>query len=403
MKSSKNLNKEELIDRLLNRGVVDIIDRTHLEEAIRSGKTLRVKFGIDPTSQNIHIGRAIPLRKLRDFQNLGHQVVLIIGDFTAQVGDPSDKISKRPMLTREVIAENLKFYKQQLGKILDLSKIEFVYNSSWLDKLGFQEIATLAENFSISQMLERRNFHDRFERHEEISLREFMYPLMQGYDSVAVRADVELGGNDQLFNLLAGRTIQPSYGQAPQDIMTFGMLEGTDGRKMSSSWGNVISLLDEPSDMFGKVMSIHDNLIEKYFWLTTDFSRSEIDDILNRIKSGEMNPKDAKIILGKEIVSMYYSDEAAEKSADEFARVFTNNQFPSELEEISLGIDAISALDLLVDSGLSESKSEARRLINQGGLKVDGNRVEDSKIMFEIPEEGLTVQAGKHRFVKITR
>lgn len=401
MRSSKSRSKEEILSDLLVRGVEDVIDREHLESELRSGKALRVKLGIDPTSPNIHLGRAIPLRKLRDFQELGHTVVIIVGDFTAQVGDASDKLAKRPMLKREAINEYLKSYKSQLGKVLDLEKAEFRYNSEWLDKLGFQEIAELAEQFSVQQMLERRNFRDRFEAHEEISLREFMYPLMQGYDSVAVSADIELGGFDQLFNLKAGRVIQRHYGQKEQDIMTFSMLEGTDGRKMSSSWGNVIALNDTAEDMFGKVMSVRDELIIKYFTLCTDVSVGEIKEMENALDSGA-NPRDLKVHLGIEIVSLYHGDDEAQRVASEFDRVFRDKEMPSEMDEVSVGADSATALDVLMASGAVSSKSEARRLIEQGGMKIDGAKIDGVESVITIGD-GVVLQAGKHRFVKIVR
>ena len=402
MKSSKKLSKEELVTRLLERGVEDVIDKNHLKEALLGDKKLRVKLGIDPTSPNIHLGRAIPLRKLRDFQDLGHKIVLIIGDFTAQVGDPSDKLAKRPMLQRELIKEYLKGYKKQLGKIIDLSKVEFCFNSKWLSKLGFQEISELAECFSVGQMLERRNFKDRFDAHEEISLREFMYPLMQGYDSVAVKADVELGGFDQLFNLKAGRVIQKHYGQKEQDVMTFSMLEGTDGRKMSSSWGNIIALNDSAEDMFGKIMSLRDELIIRYFTLCTDSGEEEISELEKRLALG-MNPRDAKIILGKEIVRLYHGDSAADHAAEEFDKVFRDNELPSEIEEFRFGKDEGELIDILVSSRLCASKGEARRLIEQGGVKVSGEKASDPLNIFSIPADGLIIQAGKRKFVRIMR
>jgi tyrosyl-tRNA synthetase len=266
----------EKIEEILSRGVEDCFVKEDLKKDLLSGRQLRIKFGIDPTGPKIHIGRAIPLRKLRQFQLLGHQIVLIIGDFTAQIGDPSDKLSKRPMLTRELIEENMRDYKAQIGKIIDIDKVEFVYNSDWLRPLGFQEICELAESFTVQQMVARRNFAERIENGEEVSLRELMYPLMQGYDSVAINADVEIGGFDQLFTLKAGRYIQKHYGKKEQNVLTIQMLEGTDGRKMSTSWGNIITVVDEPNDMYGKIMSLKDELIIKYFTLTTDpfFGRS---------------------------------------------------------------------------------------------------------------------------------
>ncbi len=395
----EHLTDADIIDRLLTRGIEDVIDKDHLKEALMSKKTLRIKFGIDPTSPNIHLGRAIPLRKLRDFQLLGHKIVLIIGDFTALIGDPSDKTGKRPMLKKEAIKEYLKSYKKQLGKILDLKKMEIVYNSRWLSKLDFREISELAENFSVQQMLERRNFKDRYENQIEISLREFMYPLMQGYDSVATRADVEIGGFDQLFNLKAGRVLQKAYGQKEQDIITFSMLEGTDGRKMSSSWGNVISLLDSANDMFGKVMSVRDDLIMKYFILTTDVHESKFEEIEGLIAR---DPKTAKMYLAEEVVSLYHGEEEAEKAKEEWEKVFSKKELPSEIEEIRIEAKSLSALDIIVSANLVTSKSEGRRLIEQGGLEIDGEKISDVNQILEI-KNGMIIKAGKRRFAKIVK
>ncbi len=409
MRSSKKLSKLSnkdtrpggAIQRLLTRSVTEVFDREHLKKALSSARKLRVKFGIDPTGPKIHLGRAIPLRKLREFQDLGHTAVLIVGDFTAQVGDPSDKLSKRPMLTQAEIKKNLKDYKKQLGKIVDLSKAEVHFNSAWLKKLSFQEIATLAESFSIQQMLERRNFKERFEKHEEISLREFLYPLMQGYDSVAVKADVEIGGFDQLFNLMAGRTIQRHYGQMQQDVLTCAMLEGTDGRKMSTSWGNVITIVDEPNDMFGKIMSLRDELIGKYFLLCTDLEEGEIHRLENDIDSKQINPRDAKLLLAREIVALYHGEKAAAAAEKEFEKVFQKKELPTNVQVVRLPQGHIPVADLLVAANLAASMSVARRLVAQGGVKVGGYRVTDPKHQVTVSREGILVQVGKRRFVEV--
>lgn len=395
----EKMTKEEIVDRLLSRAIEDVIDKDHLKGALMSRKPLRIKLGIDPTSPNIHLGRAIPLRKLRDFQILGHKIVLVIGDFTALVGDPSDKTGKRPMLQKEAIKEYLKSYKKQLGKILDLKQMEITYNSRWLSKLDFREISELAENFSVQQMLERRNFKDRYENQIEISLREFMYPLMQGYDSVAIHADVELGGFDQLFNLKAGRVLQKAYGQKEQDIMTFSMLEGTDGRKMSSSWGNVISLLDSANDMFGKIMSVRDDLIMKYFILTTDIHESKFEEIERLIKN---DPKAAKMLLAEEIVSLYHGEKDSKTAKEEWEKVFSKKELPSEIEEVKIEAESLTALDLIVSANLVTSKSEGRRLIEQGGLEIDGTRTTDANQVIQI-KNGMILKAGKRRFAKIIK
>ncbi|MCL4406313.1 MAG: tyrosine--tRNA ligase [Patescibacteria group bacterium] len=396
MKSSRKTNKEEKINALLSRGVAEVIDRGHLEEALRSGKRLRVKLGIDPTGTKIHLGRAVAIRKLKEFQDLGHKVVLVIGGFTAQIGDPSDKLSKRPMLTEAQVRKNMADYKRQLGKILDLRKVEFRNNNDWLRKLNFKEIANLAESFSVLQMLERRNFKDRFERHEEISLREFLYPLMQGYDSVAIKADVELGGTDQLFNLMAGRTIQKYYRQKEQDILINEMLEGTDGRKMSTSWGNVINISDEPGDMYGKMMSLNDELIYKYFWLCTDLKEEEIKKIMD-----SQNPRDAKARLAFEITALYHGLGAAKAAEDGFNRVFREKEAPENIEVFRAVSSRMNIIDLVVAANMAKSRSEARRLVEQGGVDINEKKHDNPVEEIDIPAEGLILQIGKRKFKKI--
>lgn len=400
MKLLKKPNKKEL-KALLNRGVTNVVDRVHLERALLSGQCLRIKLGFDPTGTKIHIGRAIILRKLREFQKLGHQIVFIVGDFTARIGDPSDKLSKRPMLSKEQIKKNIKNYKSQVGKIIDLKTAEFKFNSAWLKKLDFEEIAELAECFSVQQMLERRNFSERFKKGEEISLREFLYPLMQGYDSVMVKSDVELGGFDQLFNLHSGRVIQRHYGQKEQDILTCAMLEGTDGRKMSTSWGNVINITDKPSDMFGKLMSIKDELIAKYFLLCTDVSEDEIKKIEKDIKSGKLNPRDVKSCLAKEIVGFYHGKKASKKAQEEFNRVFRDKKEPENIQKFYFKKSKISVIDLLVLTKLVLSKSEARRLIIQTSVKINQQKIIDPKATASLSSDGFVVQVGKRKFARV--
>lgn len=385
----------EKVEELLSRGIEDCFVKEDLKKDLLSGRQLRIKFGIDPTGPKIHIGRAIPLRKLRQFQLLGHQIVLIIGDFTAQIGDPSDKLAKRPMLTREVIEQNMRDYKAQIGKIIDIDKVEFVYNSDWLRPLGFQEICQLAESFTVQQMVARRNFADRIENGEEVSLRELMYPLMQGYDSVAINADVEIGGFDQLFNLKAGRYIQKHYGKKEQNVLTVQMLEGTDGRKMSTSWGNIITIVDEPNDMYGKIMSLKDELIIKYFTLTTDLSLKEIQLIEKAIASGE-NPKIHKMRLAREIVTMYHSEKAAAKAEEQFESVFAKGALPETMPEISHTVTDVA--QELKKIALIESKSEWARLIKEGAISLhEGDVLTDTKW---VPKEPCVLKIGKRRFVR---
>ena len=387
------------IKDVLERGVEDVIVKEHLETTLKSGKKLRVKHGIDPTGPKIHLGRASTLRKLKAFQDLGHQIVLIIGDFTATIGDPSDKLSKRPMLMKEQVKENMRDYAKQIGKILDMEKVELRYNSEWLEKLNLKDINELAECFSFQQMAARRNFKDRIDKGEDVSMREMLYPLMQGYDSVAVKSDVEVGGFDQLFNLKAGRAIQKQYGQPEQDILTTQMLEGTDGRKMSTSWGNVITIVDEPNDMFGKIMSIKDDLILKYFWLCTNVTQDELDEYQKRMEKGA-NPRDIKMELGKKIVALYHSAEAAKNAALEFEKVFSKKELPTEMPEYLAPAGEMSVLDLIMSAKLAKSKSDARRTIKQKGVKINGQTADDALALIKITKDGIVLQYGKKTFAR---
>ena len=392
----KVITDKKRIDELLVRGVEEIFVKEELEKALLSGKQLRVKLGVDPTSAKIHLGRAIPLRKLREFQKLGHQVVFIVGDFTAQVGDASDKSDKRPMLTRAAIDENLRDYKSQVSKILDISKTEFVYNGDWLSKLSFEDVTKMAECFSVQQMLARRNFKDRYEKGVEISLREFLYPMMQGYDSVAVKADVELGGFDQLFNLKAGRIMQEYFGQPKQSIFTCQMLDGTDGRKMSSSWGNIISIVDDPHTMFGKVMSLHDDLIVKYFMLCTDVSLEDIQNIEKELSSG-INPKDIKMRLAVELVTLYHTEKDATLAKSSWIETFEKGGVPDDIQELEVSKEKELG-DVLVEAGIVTSKTDWRRLIKEGAVNdVDSGEIKDPKTQTYTG----TFKIGKKRFVKI--
>ena len=388
--------KEERIQDILTRGVEDVFVKESLVKKLKSDKKLVVKFGIDPTGPKIHLGRAVVLRKLKKFQELGHKVILIIGDFTAQIGDPSDKLGKRPMLDAATIKKNLKDYKKSLGKIIDLRRTTFKYNSKWLSKLNLKELALLAESFSVQQMLARRNFKDRYESQGEISLREFLYPIMQGYDSVKIKSDVEIGGFDQLFNLKAGRIIQRHYGQPEQDVLTCQMLEGTDGRKMSTSWGNVINITDEPNDMFGKVMSMRDDLIGKYFSLTTDLSPEEIKEIQNNI--GLQNPRDLKMRLAWEIVKLYHGDKEADKAKNFFVTAFQKKEIPADIKIIKTTKGAL-LMDILLKNNLVKSKSDFRRLVAGGGLsEINGEKITEPTAKIE---KDVTLKIGKKNFLKI--
>lgn len=390
-----NINKKQ-IEELLTRGVNEVIDYIHLKKSLLSGKRLRVKFGIDPTSPNLHLGQAVPLLKLRDFQQLGHQIVLIIGDFTSIIGDTSDKESERPMLSGKEIKKNMKTYIAQAGKILDIKKTEIHYNSKWLAKLGYAEIGKQSNQFSLAEFINRENIKKRFVVGRRISLREVLYPLMQGYDSVAVRADVEIGGTDQRFNLLAGRTLQRHYKQQAQDILMNNLILGTDKRKMSSSWGNVINILDQPNDIFGKIMSLADDLIISYFEHCTRVPIKQIGKYQEQLKRGDKNPRDIKMELAFEITEMCWGKNKAIEARDNFVAVFQQKKIPVQLSKIKLVNKKI--IDVLVLSKLAKSKGEARRLINQRGIKVDGKIVKSTE---EVIKRGNIVQKGKRFFVKI--
>ncbi len=394
-------NNSKKIKELLERGVETIIEEKSLLKKLKSGKKLRVKHGIDPTGPDIHIGRAISFWKLRDFQELGHQVVLIIGDFTAQIGDASDKTAMRRPLGSKEIQKNLKAYLFQIGRILDLKKTEIHYNSEWLGKLKAEELTKLAMHFTVYQMINRRNFRERFENKKPIGLHEILYPLYQGYDSVAIKADIEIGGFDQLFNFIVGRKVQEIYHQKPQDIMTFKLLYGLDGRKMSTSWGNVINILDSPQEQYGKIMSMKDDLIINYFEMATRMPLSEISKIKKGLASGKLNPRDAKAKLAREIVELYHGRKEAAKAEKEFDRIFKEKKIPSKIRTVSLSEKKLNICDLLKKIGLVLSKSEAKRLVMQKGVKINSRVQDDWQKNIEI-RKGMIVQVGKRKFVKIS-
>lgn len=391
-KIDTNPNK---IAELLTRGVSEVISQEDLEKKLQSGKQLRIKLGIDPTSPNIHLGRSIPLLKLRDFQNLGHKIVFIIGDFTGVIGDTSDKDSERPMLTSDVVKKNLKSYIAQASKIIDIKKTEIHYNSSWLKKLTFAEIGLQADAFSLHEFIARENISKRLDQGKRISLRELLYPLMQGFDSVKIKSDVEIGGTDQKFNILAGRQLQKVYGQEPQNVMTNPIVEGLDGRKMSSSYGNTVNLFDSPNDMFGKIMSVKDEFVITYFILTTRIPLEEIKNYENQLRDG-VNPRDIKLKLAFEITKMYHNEKLAKQAHDTWISTFSKKEIPEEMPIFKMIQNDLLAV--LVDSGVTSSKSEARRTIEQGGVKVNGEQVFDLK--HEI-NPGDVIQKGKMHFIKV--
>lgn len=390
---------EKQIDDLLSRGVAEVIDREHLKKRLLSGEKLRIKFGIDPTSPNIHLGRAVVLLKLRDLQELGHTIVLIVGDFTGVIGDTSDKESERPMLAPDVIEKNTKTYTQQLGTLIDLSKAEIHYNSTWLAKLGYDDIGEQADKFSLAEFIARENIKKRLDDGKRVSLREVLYPLMQGFDSIAVNADVELGGTDQRFNLLAGRRLQEAHGQPAQDIFMTNLILGTDGRKMSSSYGNTINLFDTSNDMFGKVMSVPDELITSYFVHCTRVPMKEIGKVAEEIVTGA-NPRDAKVRLAKEIVALYHGADEAAKAETYFVETFSKKQIPENVRPSRAPSD-LTLVEFMVAEGLAKSKADARRKVEQGGVELDGEKITDWQITVDDSYAGKVLKVGKKDFVKI--
>ena len=394
---SKVIVDEKKIEEILTRGVEEVIDRAHLKKRMMAGERLRIKLGIDPTGPRLHIGRAIAIWKLRDFQELGHQIVLIIGDFTGRLGDASDKDAQRPMKEKEELEKNAQEYKDQLGLILEMDKVELRRNSEWLGGLDFGGVVELSSLFTVRQMLNRRNFKERDDKGQEIGLHEFLYPLMQGYDSVAIRADVETGGSDQLFNLKAGRFIQKKFNQEPQDIITYEMLYGLDGRKMSTSWGNIIALLDEPKEKYGKIMSMKDEMIVDYFRLVTRVPITEVEQIKQALEKDEMNPRDAKMKLAFELVKMYNGEKEAQEAEAEFKKVFQKKEKPTEMPEVK--IKKLSP-ETLVEIGAASSKGEAKRLMEQGGVKLNDEKKPDWKEPIAL-KDGDIIQVGPRKFYRV--
>lgn len=392
------ITDKQKIKDLLERGTEDIFVKEHLENELLSGRELRIKHGIDPTGPKIHLGRASVLRKLKAFQELGHKIVIIIGDFTATIGDPSDKLEKRPVLNKEQIKENMKDYLTQIGKVVDMTTTEVRYNSEWLDKMGAIELARLMDLFSVQQMLHRRNFKERVENETDIFLMELMYPALQGYDSLMINADVEIGGFDQLFNLKAGRTVQKKRGMSEQDVMTCTMLEGTDGRKMSTSWGNVINIIDEPSDMYGKLMSVKDELIIKYLTLCTDLTLQEISKLENQMKEG-VNPKEIKMHLAYEVVKLYHGEEKAKFAEGDFVTKFQKKEIPDELRIVTVEVGEF-LVEILTNNKIAKSKTDAKRLINEGAVMdlVKAEKIKDEKTIIT---ENIKLKIGKKEFVQI--
>lgn len=391
---------------IIKRGAIDIVREDELidklKRSIRENRPLRVKLGLDPTAPDIHIGNAIPIHKLRAFQQLGHTAVLIIGDYTAMVGDPAGVNKTRPMIGKEDVLENARTYLNQVGKLLDVERAEIVYNSQWFEKMTFSEIIKLTSRITMARVLERDDFTKRLASRTPISLHECLYPLMQGYDSVMVKSDVELGGTDQLFSLLIGRDLQRDYGLEAQIALTTPLLEGTDGnKKMSKSLGNYIGITEPSEEMFGKAMSIPDTLMRKYFELATDLSMEQIDKLLDH----GVHPRDAKVELGKAIVSRYYSREAAEKAATGFDKIFREHKLPEEIPEIQIPSGELTngklwIVKLLVLCRFAATNGEARRLVAQGGVNINNIAHKDPNLEVDV-EPGMILKIGKRRFARV--
>ena len=391
----------------LRKGTVDLIReedlKAKLERSAKTGKPLRVKLGLDPTAPDIHIGHTVVIRKLRAFQDLGHTVIFLIGDFTGAIGDPSGRNVMRPPLSREEINANAETYKAQMFRLLDPEKTEIRFNGEWMDKFTAADFVKLAAKTTVMQILERDDFTKRMADEKPISLHELLYPLVQGYDSVALDADVELGGTDQKFNLLMGRNLQREFDQEPQVIMTTPLLEGLDGvNKMSKSLDNYIGIEEAPDQMFGKVMSISDDLMWRYYELLTDTSIDDVNVLKFKCESGAENPRDLKVALAKTIITDFHSAEAADKAEEEFTRRFVEKGIPDEIEEREIGAGSHRLADLLAQTGLAASKGEAKRLIEQGGVKINGEKASAEGAKVDIASgESVLLQVGKLKFLKI--
>ncbi|MEJ5260392.1 MAG: tyrosine--tRNA ligase [Anaerohalosphaeraceae bacterium] len=390
--------------QILKRGTVEVFREEELAqrlaEAAKTGRPLRAKLGMDPTAPDIHLGHTVVLRKLRQFQDLGHKAVLIIGDYTARIGDPTGQNTTRPMLSPEKIQENARTYFEQAGKILDMSpdKVEVRFNSEWLADLRLADIIKLTASMTVARMLERDTFEIRYKKGDPIGIHEFLYPLMQGYDSVAIRSDVELGGTDQTFNNLVGRDLQRLAGQPAQIVITMPILIGLDGKeKMSKSKGNYIGVTDKPSDMFGKTMSIPDHLMENYFTLLTDLPAERIRELTDPAKT---HPKEAKVLLGKLIVQQFYGEQAAQQAAEEFEKVFAQSQLPDEMPEVAVSAAPIAAAKLLLQCGLAATGGEAKRAVLQGGVRINHEKITDPNQEIT-PHSGMVVQVGKRKFARL--
>ncbi|MBT8042823.1 MAG: tyrosine--tRNA ligase [Pontiella sp.] len=395
---------EEQLDFLSSRAV-DFINREDLkkklEKAESEGRKLRIKYGADPSAPDIHLGHVVGLNKLREFQDAGHTVVFIIGDFTGMIGDPSGRSQTRKPLTREQVEANARSYQEQIFKILDRGKTEIRFNSEWCGKMKFDDVIRLSAHVTVAQMLARDDFSKRYAANQPISMVEFLYPLVQAYDSVMVHADLELGGTDQLFNLLLGRELQKVMGQEPQCVMTLPLIEGLDGvQKMSKSLNNYVGVDEAPRDMYGKLMSVPDDLMWKYFEYILCWPQERVRDVHGKVASGELHPRAVKDMLGQEVVARFVGEDEAKAASEEFTRVFAQKELPDEIPEVVVPAGEIGLLSLMVQAGLAKSNGEARRLIKQGAVKINDEKASDERAQIN-PEEGMIIRSGKRGFAKV--
>ncbi|MDH5517357.1 MAG: tyrosine--tRNA ligase [Gammaproteobacteria bacterium] len=397
------LSVEESLN-IIKRGSDEILVEAELVEKLKTGRALRIKAGFDPTAPDLHLGHTVLINKLRQFQDLGHEVMFLIGDFTGMIGDPTGKSTTRPPLTRDDVLENAKSYEQQIFKILDPAKTLVLFNSSWMNEMSPADMIQLTAKHTVARMLERDDFNKRYKSGQSIAIHEFLYPLVQGYDSVAMKADVELGGTDQKFNLLVGRQLQEAYGQKPQTVLTMPILEGLDGvQKMSKSLGNYIGIDEAPDEMFGKLMSISDDLMWRYFELLSFRPESDIAAYKQQIEAGT-NPRDIKFILCEEIVSRFHDQAAAEQAQKNFIARFQKGAMPDDIKEVTVNaLDGkMGIANLLKEAGLESSTSNAMRMIRQGAVKIDGNKIDDTKLIIDAGSEARIYQVGKHKFAKVS-
>ncbi|MBE0431895.1 tyrosine--tRNA ligase [candidate division WOR-3 bacterium] len=388
---------------IIKAGIAELISEKELLHKLKAKRRLRVKLGIDPSGPEIHIGFSVVLRKLRQFQDLGHTAVMVVGDFTGMIGDPSGVSKTRPKLTKQQVQKNMVKYKEQIFRILDPQRTEFVLNSKWLGALSMYDLVELASKYTVARILERDDFSQRLKDGLPVYMHEILYPLCQGYDSVAIKSDVELGGTDQKFNLLVGRELMRESSMEPQVVLMMPILEGLDGiRKMSKSFNNYIGITETPKQMLGKIMSLPDELIVKYFRLATDAFPHRVEEYHMALEDGSMNPRDAKLDLAKTLVRMYHSAQAAQKTAEDFQRVFTQRELPEKIDEHKVAKASMSIVDLLVECKLMSSRGEAKRKIREGAIDVDGVRIDDINYVVDL-KQPVVLRAGKHKFLRVAR